>query len=195
MERKLQRIPYEGAVAGVCAGLGQYFGIDKTWVRIAFILSVFFAGYGIGLLGPIVYVVLWIVLPVKSFTLPLNPFDVDYRTPENQPATTQSYYNPSAWDTAMKPDPGTPKASKDRYIAGLMLLAVGIFFLLHQLDIFYWRDFARFWPVLLIIAGLVCIAGAFSKLPEHPVQPVEEESEKDDENYGAGDNGEEDTKY
>jgi phage shock protein C len=163
MEKKLQRIPHEGAVAGVCAGLGVYFGVDKTWVRLAFIISVFFSGYmGIGLLGPIVYIVLWIVLPIKSFTLPQDPFDVDYRTKGGQSSAAFEGYNPYAWDSEAKANRPAPRGSKDRYIAGLILLAVGLFFLLHQLDVFYWRDFARYWPVLIILIGLATIFGAFN---------------------------------
>lgn len=169
MEKKLQRIPHEGAVAGVCAGLGAYFGIDKTWVRLAFIISVFFSGYmGIGLLGPIVYIVLWIVLPVKSFVLPHDPFDVDYRTPAVQPTEDFEGYTPHAWDNAIKRDPSNTKVNKDRYVAGLILVVLGVFFLLHQLDIFYWRDFARFWPVLIIILGLATIFGAFKQRKSTP---------------------------
>ncbi|GGC22625.1 hypothetical protein GCM10011386_13140 [Parapedobacter defluvii] len=154
MEKKLQRIPYEGAVAGVCAGLGAYFGIDKTWVRLAFVLSVFFSGYmGIGLLGPIIYIVLWIVLPIKTFSLPQDPFDVDYRAKTDQEFMAHDRYTPPSTNQ---------RVSKDRYIAGLILLAVGIFFLLHQLDVFYWRDFARYWPVLIILMGLASIVGAFN---------------------------------
>jgi len=163
MEKKLQRIPHEGAVAGVCAGLGEYFGVDKTWMRLAFVISVFFSGYmGIGLLGPIVYIVLWIVLPVKSFALPHNPFDVDYRTPDSQQPADGGYDYTSyhGWNPSDKPV-APPKISKDRYTAGIILLAIGLFFLLHQLDVFYWRDFARYWPVLIIIAGLASIFGAF----------------------------------
>ena len=167
MEKKLQRIPHEGAVAGVCAGLGAYFGVDKTWVRIAFIVSVFFSGYmGIGLLGPIVYIVLWIVLPVKSFVMPSDPFNVDYRTQPDQPI--EGDYTSHAWHQRGDFNIPPKKASKDRYVAGLILVALGVFFLLHQLDIFYWRDFARFWPVLIIILGLATIFGAFKPRKPKP---------------------------
>lgn len=178
MEKKLQRIPHEGAVAGVCAGLGVYFGIDKTWVRLAFIVSVFFSGFmGIGLLGPIVYIVLWIVLPIKSFAIPSDPFDVNYRTPENPAAAAFDDHNPYAWDSVPKPPPLPRRSSNDRYIAGVILLAVGLFFLLHQLDVFYWRDFVRFWPVLIIIMGLASIFGAFNNRKQPPL-PFENESKR-----------------
>ncbi len=176
MEKKLQRIPHEGAVAGVCAGLGAYFGVDKTWVRIAFIISVFFSGYmGIGLLGPIVYIVLWIVLPVKSFVLPHDPFNVDYRTQPTPPADDLGGYAPHAWDQGGKFNRTDKKVSKDRYVAGLILVALGVFFLLQQLDIFYWRDFARFWPVLIIVLGLATILGAFKQQKPKPFSVNEPE--------------------
>lgn len=168
MEKKLQRIPHEGAVAGVCTGLGEYFGIDKTWVRIAFILSVFFAGYGIGLLGPIVYVVLWIVLPVKLISVPKNPFDVDYQTaeiPSDIPLSHEA--SGTHWPR---------KASKDRYVAGIAILAIGIFFLLHQLDIFYWSDFVRFWPVLIIVVGLSLLISAFNDKSTQPKHTAKSET-------------------
>lgn len=156
MEKKLQRIPYEGAIAGICAGLGNYFNIDKTWVRLAFILSVFFAGYGIGLLGPIVYVVLWIVLPVKAASLPMDPFNVDYRTAEDR-----ALADPSGYESSEIPG-RRHKKPKDRYVAGIILLMVGLFFLLRQLEVFYWNDFARFWPVVIMLLGVVLLISAFN---------------------------------
>lgn len=45
-------------LGGVCSGLGAYFNIDATIVRIIFLLALFLAGGSI-----LVYVVLWIVIP------------------------------------------------------------------------------------------------------------------------------------
>ncbi|MEJ2151055.1 MAG: PspC domain-containing protein [Chloroflexota bacterium] len=43
---------------GVCGGLGDYFNIDSTVIRVVFFL-LFWFGWG----GALVYLVLWIVLP------------------------------------------------------------------------------------------------------------------------------------
>ena len=43
---------------GVCSGLGEYFDVDPTIIRVAFVLAVL--GLGTGLL---VYIVLAIVMP------------------------------------------------------------------------------------------------------------------------------------
>lgn len=40
MEKKLTRNEQEKTVAGVCAGLAEYFDVDVTWIRIAFVLAV-----------------------------------------------------------------------------------------------------------------------------------------------------------
>ncbi|HNX56822.1 MAG TPA: PspC domain-containing protein [Prolixibacteraceae bacterium] len=47
-------------VAGVCAGLANYFDIDPTVVRILFVI-IFFAG-GASLLA---YLIMWIAMPVE----------------------------------------------------------------------------------------------------------------------------------
>lgn len=49
-------------VAGVCAGLGQFFGIDANIVRIVFAaLTVFSAGA-----AALVYLIAWVVVPEEG---------------------------------------------------------------------------------------------------------------------------------
>jgi len=56
--RRLYKI-HEGAMfAGVCNGLGIYFGIDPTLVRLLFVLLTFFWGFAI-----LVYLILMFILP------------------------------------------------------------------------------------------------------------------------------------
>lgn len=57
--KKLYRDLEGGILGGVASGLGYYFGIDKVWVRIIFILLVL-AGFGTGILA---YIILWVVTP------------------------------------------------------------------------------------------------------------------------------------
>ena len=45
-------------IGGVCAGLGEYLGLDPTIVRIVWVLMVLFAGFGI-----LMYIILWLVMP------------------------------------------------------------------------------------------------------------------------------------
>jgi phage shock protein PspC (stress-responsive transcriptional regulator) len=56
--KKLYRDRDNGMIGGVLAGLGYYFGIDKTWLRIATLALFLFYGFGF-----LIYIILWIVVP------------------------------------------------------------------------------------------------------------------------------------
>jgi phage shock protein C len=51
----------DGVVAGVCGGLGEFFGIDPLWFRLLF-LFLMVPG---GLPGVLPYLLLWIIIPRK----------------------------------------------------------------------------------------------------------------------------------
>lgn len=57
-QHKLYRDPKGARVAGVCAGLAQYFDVDVTLIRILMLVAIFAATAGFW-----IYVVLWIVVP------------------------------------------------------------------------------------------------------------------------------------
>lgn len=62
MERQLHRLPEEGKIAGVAAGLSNYFGIDSTIIRLLFVVGAFItSGWAV-----IIYLVLAVVLPAKG---------------------------------------------------------------------------------------------------------------------------------
>lgn len=59
--RKLQRSTSNKMIAGICAGIGKYFNLDPTIIRVLYVLMVFFAGFGI-----LLYLILWLVIPSES---------------------------------------------------------------------------------------------------------------------------------
>ncbi len=59
MTTKLQRSRSDKMIAGVCAGLAQYFGVDAAIARLAVVL-LFFITHGAIL--PI-YIILWVIMP------------------------------------------------------------------------------------------------------------------------------------
>ena len=59
--KHLYRLRDGRVVAGVCAGLAAYFGIDPTLVRLAFALLTIFGGAGI-----LLYLCAWIVIPEEG---------------------------------------------------------------------------------------------------------------------------------
>ncbi len=44
MEKRLYRSRQNRVLAGVCGGIGEYFNIDPTVVRLVFLLAVIFGG-------------------------------------------------------------------------------------------------------------------------------------------------------
>jgi len=52
-------------IAGVCAGLADYFDLDATLIRILWLVAVLCAGTGL-----LAYIILWIVLPEGLTGLP-----------------------------------------------------------------------------------------------------------------------------
>jgi phage shock protein C len=62
MDKKLKRSRNQ-MVAGVCAGIAEYFGWDVTLVRVAYVLlSIFSAGFP----GLIMYIILWLIMPLED---------------------------------------------------------------------------------------------------------------------------------
>jgi phage shock protein PspC (stress-responsive transcriptional regulator) len=59
--KRLYRSITERKIAGVCAGLGEYFELDPVFFRLFFLFSVFFGG-----LGAIAYALLWIMVPARD---------------------------------------------------------------------------------------------------------------------------------
>ncbi|MDG4774527.1 MULTISPECIES: PspC domain-containing protein [Micromonosporaceae] len=64
MSRKLVRPRNGRMIAGVCAGLGQRFGISAGMVRLIFLLSLLLPGTQV-----IIYLALWIVMPNEDRNL------------------------------------------------------------------------------------------------------------------------------
>lgn len=62
MEKKLTR-SNDRVLAGVCAGLAEYFGFDPVLVRVAYAFLTFFTAFS----GVLLYFVLWIVMPERKF--------------------------------------------------------------------------------------------------------------------------------
>lgn len=61
MKKKLYRSRTDRKIAGVCGGIAEYFNIDSTLVRIAFIILGIHAFSGV-----LLYAILWAVIPEKS---------------------------------------------------------------------------------------------------------------------------------
>lgn len=58
--KRLYKSRDERMIAGVCGGIAEYFKVDPTLIRLAWIIFVFMGGSGI-----LAYLIAWIVIPEK----------------------------------------------------------------------------------------------------------------------------------
>ncbi len=61
--RRLYRDINNNIIGGVCSGIASYFNIDSVWIRLAFIILLFFDGIGF-----LAYLVMWIAMPAARTT-------------------------------------------------------------------------------------------------------------------------------
>lgn len=58
--KMLQRSRKNRMIAGICGGLGDYFGIDPTMVRVIYVVVSIFS---VAFPGILIYLILWAVIP------------------------------------------------------------------------------------------------------------------------------------
>ena len=149
-EKRLYRSRFDSVIAGVSGGLGQYLNIDPLIIRILFVI---FTVFGFG--GLIIYIILWIALP-------LDP-DYTYHTYHHNKNMHMENQNPNTGsESTRRSYPEYPKSKNDgNLIAGVLLITLGAMFLV---DRFIPRiDFGDLWPVLLIAAGIIIMKNSISK--------------------------------
>lgn len=136
MDKKLQRDESNKVLAGVAAGLAEYFDLDVIWVRLIFLLMVI-----MGFSGVLVYLILWIVVPPKPY---IPTFNTDYRVDEQAPVEVTGSM------------PINKRKSSSMPVLGFFFVALGFYFLFEEFGyVPDWFDISKLWPVILIVLGLV----------------------------------------
>ena len=62
MTKKLYRSRTNKMIAGVCAGLGDFLGLDPTLIRLGMVALVLAGGF-----GGLAYIVAWIIVPLEPW--------------------------------------------------------------------------------------------------------------------------------
>lgn len=84
--------------------------------------------------GFLLYIILWIAVPAK-------PYSADYRVDASSIRSK--------------------KSGNGYMVVGMLLVFMGIYFLLDEFDIIpYWFEIHKFWPLAIIIPGLLIISRA-----------------------------------
>jgi phage shock protein PspC (stress-responsive transcriptional regulator) len=124
-------------IAGVCAGLAQYFDIDVTLVRVVFVLLAMADGVGI-----LAYFVLWVVVPEAGS---LGAGSVGDRT---------KGFADEVGKTAETIIQGEGRGSGLRNLIGFFIIFVGLIALTNQLFPSRWFNWDFLWPFFIIVIGL-----------------------------------------
>ena len=61
--RPLRRSVADRHIAGVCGGLGEYFDLDPTAVRVAYVLLSILTAFS----GVLIYLLLWLLIPEREY--------------------------------------------------------------------------------------------------------------------------------
>jgi phage shock protein C len=128
MTKRLYRSSRSKILGGVCGGLGEYFDLDPTLIRLFAVLALFFSDGAVF----VAYIVAWIIMPLQE--------------PDTEPAgQPKSAEEPRAATSVDDP-------MWHSFLPGVILIALGGLMLLREY--FYWWDLGDFWPVVLIILGV-----------------------------------------
>ncbi|MCL5407302.1 MAG: PspC domain-containing protein [Patescibacteria group bacterium] len=150
MEKKLVR-PQEGRILfGVCMGLASYFNIDPVLVRLVFIVLTIWGGAGI-----IIYLVCIFLIPEENGTKKSAQKSGDEIKKEVKDKVQQVA---SEIRTNFHSREDRNRGSQ---IFGLIVLLLGLIFLFQ--NIFTWFSFGRFWPLILILIGIIILFGGTKK--------------------------------
>lgn len=153
--KRLYRSAKSKVFGGVAGGIAEYFDIDPIIIRLLFVI-IAFAGGG----GAIVYLILWVALPLE----PLTPYS--FNMGSGEPSGTP---NPGEQPGTQNPAGDSPNAfnfpvkseNRNGLIGGIVLISLGLIFFANRfIPNIHFRDI---WPLLLIIIGGVLIVTSYAE--------------------------------
>ncbi|MCF7561261.1 PspC domain-containing protein [Sabulilitoribacter multivorans] len=159
--RKLFRDTDNSYVGGVSSGLAHYFGIDAIWIRLAWILLIFGAGTGI-----LLYILLWILVPEAKTTAekimmtgePVNISNIEKKIKDSLENVTETVS-----DVAKNVSESVSSAAKSIDVkkgANSIKSSSRTFFdTIGDIIMFFFKVFAKFIGIILIIVGASALIG------------------------------------
>jgi phage shock protein C len=146
MKTKLYRSRTDSMLGGVCGGLGQYLGIDPILIRLFLVLLTIGGGSGV-----LIYLVLWIVIPLEGEGA--GAITTTLSTGADEMAARAQQLSSELGSAVRSPHP------QAALIIGVSLLVLGVIYLLRNLGLPWigWLDLSTLWPLLLIGGGVALI--------------------------------------
>jgi phage shock protein PspC (stress-responsive transcriptional regulator) len=141
MQNRLVRPENGRILAGVCAGLAEWIGLDVTIIRLIFIAFVFLPGPGL-----LIYLILWVIMP-SSNEAPHTQSDWSSRAGQMRDDFIQATSRPNM--DAMR-------------LVGGVLVTLGVFYLAKEIrpEWFHWANKGVMWALVLIGVGAIFVVRA-----------------------------------
>lgn len=138
-DKKLYRSCDDRLIAGVCGGLGEYFDIDSSIVRLVFALLLIAGGSGL-----LVYIIAWVVIPS------------DPKCVTKETGAEEIKQKAETFAKEVKKELKDHKSlNSTKTIFGLIVLLLGITLLMENLfGLHLWQNI---WPIVVIAVGIVII--------------------------------------
>lgn len=142
MENRLYRSQQDRIIGGVCGGLAKYLSIDTVLVRLFFIVFALVGG-----IGPLIYIVLWIVVPEEGSVYggATRPYAVDGEVIKEKVESFGEEFSRVV---------NQPSKKTGLYV-GIGLILIGAYIFLKNLNI-PWLEWIN---TNIILAGLIIVAG------------------------------------
>lgn len=140
---RLYRSETNKVIAGVCGGLGDYFNIDPTIIRILFVIITIFGGSGI-----LIYIILWLVIPSESSVRQISTEQLKINAREMKDRVEKFAHDIRSSKTG-------DRNSKSWW--AFLIIILGVIFLLNNYGYYDFSEISRLWPLLLVILGLAIL--------------------------------------
>ncbi len=146
--KRLYRSEKSRVLGGVARGIGEYFDIDPTLIRIIFVIITLLGGSGI-----LIYLILWLVIPTES-----DKGEISDATLKANVEEIKNKGRAVADELKVSVSSSKKKGKNTDYWWGVILVVVGGIFLLSNLNFFSLEEVSKFWPLILIALGFLIIA-------------------------------------
>jgi len=174
MEKRFYKSKTDKKLAGVCAGVAEYFEVDPTLVRLIWVVFTFAGGAGI-----LAYIIAAIIMPeAPTGSQPIKR----KKKSENQPhpmndngevsiteieedldqdyvdELADEYVDEASEDEFYETEEvDKKKDDKNSMVLGVALILIGLMFFSRNFFKWFWIDFSYLWPILLILLGVVLV--------------------------------------
>jgi phage shock protein PspC (stress-responsive transcriptional regulator) len=144
--RSLYRCRHDRRIAGVAAGVAEFFDLDPTLVRLVWFLSIFFGGFGL-----LLYIVMAIIVP-------------------NEPLSDEELRAESSIDAA-SPHRHAGRSGNGGVgmtFVGIALIAFGALALANTFFVEWGYSGSFLWPGFILAIGVLLLAAAFRRGEPEP---------------------------